>query len=148
MLISYAFTGKLICAFAFAYADCFFFFFFLFFLFFFVFFSYAAAHYHKISVDYHKISLYFLNLNRFLSNQNAKRSKPQYKGSIVVHHSVKKAATHIVTSHTARGTSYVRSWSKIRRSLVSAYQVNSKSLYSLMQGKTRKKQYYTQVARQ
>ena len=27
-------------------------------------------------------------------------------------------------------------------------QVNSKSLYSLMQGKTRKKQYYTQVARQ
>ena len=89
------------------------FFFFFCFFFFFFFFFYAAAHYHKISVDYHKISpenkIYFKNYVLNLSDQNAKRSKPQYKVSIVVNHFVKKAATHIVTSHTyATGPPEVR----------------------------------------
>ena len=94
-----------------------------------------------------------MKFNRFLSDQNAERSKPQYKGSIVVHHSVKKAATHIVTSHTyatgppevrrtyAAGARYVDPWSQRIKSIQNLS-------YSLMQGKTRKKQYYTQVARQ
>ena len=61
---------------------------------------------------------------------------------------LKKAATHIVTSHTyttgspevrrtyAAGARYVDPWSQRIKSI------------QRMQGKTRKRQYYTQVARQ
>ena len=70
----------------------------------------------------------------------------------MVHHSVKKAATHIVTSYTyATGPPEVRRTYAAGAKYVLGISVSSQfkiSLYSFMQEKTRKKQYYKQVARQ
>ena len=116
MLISYiyAYTGKLICAFAFAYADCFDFF--------------LCCSSYK-SVDYHKIiplnKIYFTNLC-FEIQSISKRPKFKTNSTKVALRSIilKKAATHIVTSHTyttgspevrrtyAAGARYVDPWSQ------------------------------------
>ena len=40
------------------------------------------------------LQTYVLKFNRFLSDQNSKRSKPQYKGSIAVYHSKEAGHTY------------------------------------------------------